>query len=93
MDKILKEKLVNGISELKNVYDSFSIKLSENKGLFIQLEHKEEFKTNDKEYFVELNDVYDDEWEPCSYNLRVAFGNVDFLISQIEQYLKNHDLI
>ena len=91
MEKDLREKIAQKVSELKEVGDCCGIEIGNGKGLFIQVEHEEAFDSEQKEYFVELNDVCDEDWEPCGkYNLRVGFGSQALLLDEIEEYLKQN---
>lgn len=97
MNENLKQKIIEKAKQLKNVYDCFDIEISKDKTLFIQVEYKEKFNSKEKEYFVELNDVYyidnDKCCEPCGkYNERVMFGNLELLVSTIDKYLKYHKI-
>lgn len=88
LTKELKEAIIKVVSLLEKEWDSVSIGLNEEKGLFIQLEY--DFDRN-KGYFIELNDIdKDDEgWYPCaSYNAWSVFGDMENLIKTIESYLE-----
>ena len=94
MNDKLKMAIIQKAKHLKDVDDCFAVRLSENKGLFIQVIHKEEYNSTEKEYFIELNDVDNDNvYEPCGdYNEKVSFGNIEMLINTIEKYLAHHRL-
>ena len=94
MNDKLKMAIMQKAKHLKDVYDCFAIRLSENKGLFIQVVFKEEYNSTEKEYFIELNDIDNDHvYEPCGdYNEKVSFGNIEMLINTIEKYLAYHGL-
>lgn len=85
LTKELKDKIVNEVSRLENIDDSVGIAIGDNKGLFIQLVDYGE----GKEYFIELNDIEEDNvYEPCKeYNAFAEFGDMENLIKNIEQYL------
>ena len=92
MKKQLENEIIKKVNSLKNVYDNCSVIINKNKGIFIQVEHRQEFGSNELEYFVELNEIYNDVWEPCgNYNLRIKFGEIDNLIIQIDKYLQAHN--
>lgn len=95
MNSTITEKIIKEVKLLKNVGDSCGIKLANDKGLFIQVEQKEEFNSNEMEYFIELNEVDNENcYEPCGdYNERAEFGNMEILIDKIEKYLKYHGII
>lgn len=81
----LKDKIVKEVMPLKDVDDCVGIKIDNDKGLFIQVIDYGE----GKEYFIELNDVDEDNvYEPCKdYNASSEFGNMEELIKTIEDYL------
>lgn len=81
----LKNKIIEEVKLLENVDDGVGIKIGNDKGLFIQVVDYGE----GKEYFIELNDVYEDDvYEPCKeYNASSEFGDMEKLIENIEQYL------
>lgn len=85
LTKELKETIIREVSLLEKEWDAVGIDLNEEKGLFIQVENY----GDDKGYFIELNDIYDREYEPCaSYNAWAVFGDMENLIKTIESYLK-----
>lgn len=80
----LKNKIVEEVKLLKNVDDNVGIELGNNQGLFIQVVDYGE----GKEYLVELNNIVDGTYEPCSkYNASSDFGNIEELIITIGEYL------
>ncbi len=83
--KELKDMIVEEVNLLENINDSVGIKIGNNKGLFIQVVDY----GDGKEYFIELNDVDEDNvYEPCKeYNTFSEFGNMKKLIENIEKYL------
>ena len=83
--KELKDKIVEEVKLLKEVDDCAGVKIGSNKGLFIQVVDY----GDGKEYFIELNDVDEDNvYEPCKeYNAFAEFGNMEKLVKSVENYL------
>lgn len=81
----LKDKIIKEVMLLEDVDDGVGIKIDSNKGLFIQVTDYGE----GKEYFIELNNVDEDNvYEPCKeYNVSSEFRNMEALIKNIEDYL------
>lgn len=91
MNNIIKENIIKEAKQLDNIGDCFGIKITSDKGLFVQVEYS--FDGN-KEYFIELNDVDAENcYEPCGdYNESADFGNIEMLINKIENYLEYHGI-
>ena len=86
LTKNQKETIIREVSLLKERDEGVGIDLNDEKGLFIQVVDYGE----GKEYLIELNDIDEDRtYEPCaSYNASSEFGNMEKLIFNIENYLK-----
>lgn len=81
----IRNKIIKEVKMLKNTDDCVGIKIGDDKGLFIQVENI----NNEKVYFIELNEVDEDNvYEPCGeYNTFSKFGDMKELIEAIEQYI------
>lgn len=85
------DKVIKKAESLKDIGDCFGIKITNNKGLFIQVEQNID---GEKEYFIELNDVDDEDcYYPCGeYNESAEFNNMEMLVDKIKMYLEYHKI-
>lgn len=93
MNTEIKKEIRKQVKELKDYLDAFSIELSDNKGLFVQVDYFTENNISKLMYFLELNDIFDGDWEPCGeYNAWCEIGNIEKLIETIDEYLEYHKI-
>ena len=87
LNDILKETITNEVSRLIEADDSIGVKISDNKGLIIQVVDYGE----GMEYLIELNNVIDGTYEPClDYNVSSEYGDIEGLLDTIEDYLEDN---
>ena len=92
MRKELEDKIRRiALEELKDLDDCARLDITDEKGIMTMVEN---WDTDiGLEYFIELNDIDEDCYEPCAeYNTFCEFGNIDKLINVIGEYLSGNDI-
>lgn len=79
------ENLINEVKLLENKGDCVGVKITNKVGIFVEVEENED----GKEYFVEINDVDDDDcFEPIGENFCEKFGDFEAIKSIARGYLR-----
>ena len=79
------------LEELKNLHDYARLDITNEKGIMFFVEDWDE--DVGLEYFIELNDIDKDCYEPCAdYNAFSEFGDIEKLIIAVEDYLTDNNI-
>lgn len=89
---MLREQIKECFEVCRKLEDCYGLKVNDTYSLFILVQEDWDYEDGTLEYFIELNDTTDGDYEPCSYNVFCPLDNFDKFESTIIDYLKDNEV-